>query len=66
MEKKLDLTKVLLPYAKKRLWVALSLDYKKVIVAKKNLKKVIKEAEKKKEPFVLIQALPDYSGFIPF
>ncbi len=55
-----------MPYAKKKLWVALSLDYKKVIAAKKELGKVIEETEKKKEPFVLIQALPDYSGFIPF
>jgi len=66
MEKKLNLTKILLPYAKKKLWVALSLDYKKVITARKDLKRVIEEAEKKKRPFVLIQALPDYSGFIPF
>jgi len=65
MEKKLNLTKILLPYAKKKLWVALSLDYKKVITARKDLKRVIEEAEKKKRPFVLIQALPDYSGFIP-
>ena len=66
MEKKLNLTKILLPYAKKKLWVALSLDYKKVITARKDLKRVIEEAEKKKRPFVLIQALPDYSGFVPF
>ena len=65
MKKKFDLTKILLPYAKKRLWVALRLDYKKVIAANKKLKKVIEEAEKKKKPFVLIQALPDYSGFVP-
>jgi len=66
MEKKLNLTKILLPYAKKKLWVALSLDYKKVIAAKKDLRRLIEEAEKKKKPFVLIQALPDYSGFVPF
>jgi len=66
MEKKLNLTKILLPYAKKKLWVALTKDYKKVIAAERDLKKTIEEAEKKKKPFVLIQALPDYSGFVPF
>ena len=66
MKKIIDLTKKLLPYARKKFWVALSPDYKRVIAADKELKKVIEEAEKKKGPFVLIQALPDYSGFVPF
>jgi len=66
MKKIIDLTKTLLPYVKEKLWVALSPDYKKVITADKELKKVIEEAEKKKKPFVIIQALPDYSGFVPF
>lgn len=65
MRKRLNLTKILIPYAKRKLWVALSIDYKKVISAHRDLRKVIETTRRKKKPFVLIQALPDYSGFVP-
>ena len=66
MEKSNDLTKILLPYAKKNLWVALSVDRKKVVGSGKTPREALKEAEEKKvERPTLIQAIPDYSGFVP-
>lgn len=67
MEKSYNLTKVLLPYAKKRLWVALSPDRKKVVGSGKTPKEALNEArgKKVKRP-TMIQAIPDYSGFAPF
>ena len=67
MEKSNDLTKILLPYAKKNLWVALSEDRKKVVGSGKTPKEALKEAKEKKiERPILLQAIPDYSGFVPF
>lgn len=65
MRKTIDLTKKLLPYTRKKLWVALSQSYKEVIAKGKDPKEVIEKARKKAKPFVIIQAIPDYSGFIP-
>jgi len=67
MEKAIDLTKVLKPYTKKKLWVALSKDYKEVVGKGKTPKEALLEALKKEvESPTLIQALPDYSGFVAF
>jgi len=67
MEKSNDLSKILLPYAKKNLWVALSVDRKRVVGSGKTPKEALKEAkEKKVERPTLLQAIPDYSGFVPF
>jgi hypothetical protein len=67
MEKSHNLTKILLPYTQKRLWVALSPDRKKVVGSGKTPKEAFEEAkEKKVERPTLLQAIPDYSGFVPF
>ncbi len=64
--KVVDLTKILKPYAKKKLWVALSDNRKVVAGSGKTPLEAIIEAKKKnvKEPAVL-QARLDYSGLIP-
>lgn len=63
---KLDLTKILLPYAKERLWVALNPEGDEVVGSGKDPKKALEEAKKKKIKLpILIQAVPDYSGFVP-
>jgi len=66
MKKKLNLTKILLPYAKKKLWVALSPEGNKVVGSGRDPKEALEKAKKKKvlSP-ILLQALPDYSGFVP-
>lgn len=64
--KKLNLTKILLPYAKKKLWVALSPKGDKVVGAGKDPGEALEGARKRKIRLpILIQALPDYSGFVP-
>ena len=66
MKKTNNLTKILLPYTKDRLWVALSPDRKKVVGSGKTPKEALEEAkEKKVERPTLLQAIPDYSGFVP-
>lgn len=64
--KRIDLTKRLSPYAKKKLWVALSPENYKVVGAGKDPEKALNEAKKRKiKSPILLQALLDYSGFIP-
>ena len=60
-------TKLINPYAKKGLWVALSSDRKKVVGKGKTVEEALREAEKKniKNP-ALIKAAPIGSGFIGF
>lgn len=66
MKKQLNLTKILLPYTKKKLWVALSSKGDKVVGSGKDPKEAVENAKKKKVKFpILLQALPDYSGFVP-
>lgn len=66
MIKSYDLTKILLPYTEKKLWVALSPDRKKVVGSGETPKEALKGAkEKKVERPTLLQAIPDYSGFVP-
>lgn len=66
MKKKIDLTKILLPYSKKKLWVALNPKGDKVIASGKDPKEALKKArEKKVKSPILLQALSDYSGFVP-
>jgi len=63
MKKSHDLTKILEPYSKDKLWVALSPDRKKVIGSGKNPKDALEEAmEKRVDRPTLLQAIPDYSG----
>ncbi len=61
----IDLSKVLKPYIKDRLWVALCPDYKDVAGVGKTPKEALEAAKiKKVENSILIQAVPDYSGYI--
>ena len=66
MEVNTDLRKVLRPYAKGRLWVALTPDLKKVAGSGRTPLSAIEKAREQgvASPTVL-RALPDYSGFIP-
>lgn len=66
MEKSYNLTKILLPFVKKRLWVALSPDKKRVVGFGETPKRAIAQAQEKKirKPTIL-KAIPDYSGFVP-
>lgn len=64
--RKIDLTKIILPYAKKRLWVALNPSGNKVVGSGKDPKEALKKAKQRKvKSPILLQALPDYSGFVP-
>ncbi len=66
MEKSHNLTKILYPYAQKRFWVALSPDRKKVVGSGKTPKEALEKAkEKRVDKPTLLQAIPDYSGFVP-
>ena len=66
MRKQIDLTKILLPYTEKKLWVALSEEGDKVVGSGKDPKEALKEARQKKvKSPILLQAIPDYSGFVP-
>lgn len=60
-----DLTKILSPYTKDKLWVVLSSDRKKVVGKGATLKEALREAKSKKvrNP-VAIKAIPDSSGFV--
>lgn len=60
-----NLRRVLAPYTKRKLWVALSSDMKKVEASGTSPKSVLTKAHKAgvEEP-VIMRALPNYSGFI--
>ncbi len=64
-ERRIDLTKILKPYVKDNLWVALSPNYSKVVATGKDALKVIESAKNKniKNP-VMIKATEDYSSFV--
>jgi hypothetical protein len=60
-----DLTKILKPYAEKKLWVALNSDYTKVSGYGSTPGEAFQNARKNNvENPILIQALSNYSGFI--
>lgn len=61
-----NLTKILRPYASKKLWVALTPDYNKVAGSGKTPKIALQQAQKRgvKNP-AIIRAISDYSGFAP-
>lgn len=65
MEQTIDLIKKLLPYAKEKLWVAFSPDYEIVGTGKDPKEAVERAKEKKVFSPILLQALEDYSGFVP-
>lgn len=61
----IDLSMVLKPYIKDRLWVALYPNYKKVAGVGKTPKEALEQANNKKiKNSILIQAIPDYSCFV--
>ena len=61
----IDLSVVLKPYIKDRLWVALYPNYKKVAGIGKTPKEALEQAKcKRVENSILIQAIPDYSCFV--
>jgi len=62
----IDLTKILKPYANKRLWVALDSTYSKVYGSGETILEVIEECKKNgiKKPFI-IRAEENYSGIAP-
>lgn len=64
--KTIDLTKILEPYKKKRLWVALYPDCSKVAGVGKTFGEALKNAKSKNigKP-VLIKAVPDYLNIVP-
>ena len=67
MEKSYNLTKILLPYTRNKLWVALSPDRKKVVGSGKTPKEALEKAKEREiEKPTLLQAISDYSGFVPF
>ena len=65
MEKAYNLAKILDPYTKDRLWVALNSERTEVVGKGKYLNEALEEARKNKvENPVVIKAIPDYSNFI--
>lgn len=62
---KINLIKLLKPYTKDKLWVALYPDYSKVAGTGKDPKEAFENANKKVENPILIQAIPSYEGFVP-
>lgn len=60
--KAIDLSQILKPYENQ--WVALSIDYKKVLGAGNSLVEVEKQAKKKAKRFIFHKVLP-FSTYIP-
>ena len=61
----IDLSKILKPYIKDRLWVALYPNYKDIAGFGKTPKEALEKAKSKKiKNSILIQAVPDYSGYV--
>lgn len=66
MRKNYNLTNILRPYSRRKLWVALSEDNKKVLANGKTVDDVLGQVRKHNlKNTSIIQAIPDYSGFIP-
>jgi hypothetical protein len=61
--KSIDLSKKLKPYEGK--WVALSLDYKKILGSGESLKKAKEEAEKKSVKYMFIKLPPFNVRYVP-
>lgn len=61
--KPIDLSKILLPYENQ--WVALSLDYKKVIGAGKTLAEAKKKADKKGKKYRFLKVPPFDVAYVP-
>ena len=65
MEKYYNLAKILAPYTKDKLWVALSEDRTKVVGRGKRLSEALEEARRNNvENPTVIKAIPDYANFI--
>jgi len=61
--KSIDLSKILRPYENK--WVALSLDYKKVLGSGKTLKEAKKKADKVGEKYLFLKVFPFDISYVP-
>ena len=61
--KLVDLSKILKPYENK--WVALSLDYKKVLGSGKTLKEAKKEADEAGEKYLFLKVFPFDISYVP-
>lgn len=62
----IDLTKILKPYMKASLWVALDDNHEKVVGSGKTIREAIEESRRNgnNNPFIL-KAQENYSGFAP-
>lgn len=66
MKKNYNLTKLLKPYASKEMWVALNEENTKVVASGKTIKELVERIKETQiKNFSIIQAIPDYSGFVP-
>lgn len=61
--KLIDLSKILKPYENK--WVALSLDYKKVLGAGDTLEEAEREAQKKSKEYIFLKLPPFDVQYVP-
>ncbi len=59
----IDLSKILLPFENK--WVALSENYKKVLVSGKTLKEITKKVNKNGQKGILLKVPPFDVSFVP-
>ncbi len=61
--KPIDLSKKLLPYENK--WVALSMDYKKVVGSGKTLAEAKKQADQKNKKYLFLKVPPFDVSYVP-
>jgi hypothetical protein len=63
----IDLSEILKPYIKDKLWVALYPDYKDIAGVGKTPKEALEQAKSNKiKNSILIQAVPDYSSYVTY
>ena len=66
MKKNYNFTKLLKPYADRKMWVALNEENTEVVASGKTIKELMERIKGVRiKNFSIIQAMPDYSGFVP-
>lgn len=66
MAKNYNLTKLLKPYAQEKKWVALDEGNNRVVFSGNTIKELVGKIKGSHEKNLsIIQAIPDYSGFVP-
>lgn len=66
MAKNYNLSNLLRPYAQEKKWVALDEKNNEVISSGKTIRELLEKLrDAKTKNFSIIQAMPDYSGFVP-